>query len=227
MAGAHASELEGGSLGWHVCGSHAARQGRHLPTHCHSSNQGTRTADGCAPEFVTDADRPSHLYYDIIPMAPDSLTVQPNITALDGCQAACTGNARCTYFVHYGYNATGATEASQCLHRLQAAAVTAIAGFDPENATLAILFEVREDLYTVYPAFNADDAFAAGVTLATGLNWEAARSTCRSMSPCVGMSVSTTANSWRLFSGMRWEGAVGKVRVVGAALNSWVPDGAR
>jgi hypothetical protein len=33
-----------------------------------------------------------------------------------------------------------------------------------------------------------------------------------------------TGTTWRTFAGTKWEGATGKVRVVGETLNSWIAE---
>ena len=76
----------------------------------------------------------------------------------------------------------------------------------------------------MYAARDAADANTVGAaTLKTG-TWDAVKTFCDATPACVGMAVGATANSWRAFSGTKWEGATGKVRVVGEALNSWVSD---
>lgn len=193
------------------------------PTHPY--HQAVGSAEACAREFPSDAGAPTALPYDIINMPPASLTVQPEVTTLASCQQACAASVRCTYFAFYGYNTSApSTGAAQCFLRLQAADVTAMAGFAPATSTLAILFEVREGVYTAVPALNADDAAGVGTTLAAGLTWDAARAACQRQAACVGMALGTTPNSWRLFGGSAWNEAVGKVRVFGPTLNSWVPN---
>lgn len=173
-------------------------------------------------EFPSDAGKPTYLPYSTIMMPTASLTLQPGLTTAAACQDACSASARCTYLVTIDDAGNGT---SQCFFRLAAADVAAMAGFNPANSTLAVLFEVREGLYAAYPALSAADAAGVGITLAAGQTWDAARAACAGSAACVGMALGATPNSWRLFSGSAQPYASGKVRVFGATLNSWVPDG--
>lgn len=175
-------------------------------------------------EFASDPDKPSGLPYDVVSLPAASLSVQPNITTLAGCQSACSGSTLCTYFVFHDVNTTEGTSPSQCFFRLQGTPVAAMAGFAPTTSTAAILFEVREGVYAVFTALNADEATAIGTTLASGLTWEAARTSCQREALCAGLAVGSAANSWRVFSGTFWPGATAKVKAYGAILNSWVPE---
>lgn len=187
--------------------------------------QGLGSADACMPEFPSDPDTPANLPYNIITMPEASLTVQPSVASIAECQAACSNNARCTYFAFYDYNTSAASSGSaQCFLRLQATAVEAIPGFNPTTSRNAILFELREGVYATFSALNAAEATAIGITRADGLTWEAARSACRSDASCIGMALSDTPNAWRTFAGVRWPRATAKVRAFGATLNSWVAD---
>lgn len=171
-------------------------------------------------EFTTDGNLPNQLTWDIIPMDAGSLTVQPTVTTRTACQALCSGDDRCQYFAWYDYNVTAGSQ-TQCFTRRAAAAVAPIAGFAPTTSTNAVLFEVKEGLYAVYAA---TDAATIGTTISTGLPWSTAKPACDGNPACVGLAVGSGANSWRLFGAADWEGATGKVKVVGPTLNSWVAE---
>lgn len=106
----------------------------------------------------------------------------------------------------------------RALHPHQLAQRAASAGAPPRS-------QVWEGQYAVYAAINSTDAHGIGVTLATGLSWSAATSYCAKTSACIGIAVGATANSYRAFAGALAEGVVGKIRVVGETINSWIPDG--
>ena len=174
-------------------------------------------------EFVTDGDKPSYLPYDIIPMnASQYLTAVPSTASQTACQAACSGNAKCQYFVWYSYSAD-TTGNDQCFLRLATDNIVKLADFAPTTSTNTVLFEAKQGLYAVYAAKDAADADNIGTTLTTG-NWATVSAYCGNTAACVGMAVGSSANTWRAFAGAKWEGAVAKVRVVGPTLNSWVAE---
>ena len=174
-------------------------------------------------EFVTDGDKPSYMPYDIIPMnASQYLTAVPSIASQSACQAACSADATCQYYVWYSYSADS-TGNDQCQLRLAAATIAKLSGFEPTTSTNAVLFEAKTGLYAVYAAKDAGDAANIGTTLSTG-NWAAMSAYCGATPACIGLAVGGTGNAWRAFAGAKWESAVGKVRLVGPTLNSWVPE---
>lgn len=79
----------------------------------------------------------------------------------------------------------------------------------------------------VYPKTAAEEV---GTTLALvgadTANFKATRTACNKAPDCIGLTWDF-ATGWRTFKGALWEDAVGKVRVVGNAINSWVaiPNG--
>jgi hypothetical protein len=147
------------------------------------------------------------------------LDAAPTATSLDACQAACSASTKCQYFVFRDYEAA----ASRCKLRLAAAPISRLkfAGEDAPSAPL-LFFEVKESLYTVYAAKSAADAETVGETLDSFKSFAAARNACDGDLSCVGFA--WTGTTWRTFAGTKWEGAIGKVRVVGETLNSWIAE---
>ena len=181
--------------------------------------QGATTSDACVGEFVSDG-ATTTLEWDIIPMGANAaLEAAPAATTLGACQAACSASSQCQYFVFRDYEAA----ASRCKLRLAGGPIAklAFAGEDAP-ATPQLFLEVKESLYTVYAAKSAADAEAVGETLSTFKAFGAARKACDGDLSCVGFSWNTT--HWRTFAGVKWEGAIGKVRVVGETLNSWIAE---
>lgn len=77
----------------------------------------------------------------------------------------------------------------------------------------------------VYKALSVTDAVGIGSTLQSNIGtFESARSSCNRAALCTGFAYVDSVNKWRTFSGIFWEGAVGKVRVVGEAINSWIVE---
>jgi hypothetical protein len=203
-------------------------------------------------EFVSDGSVTT-LEWDILKMPASALTANAADT-VEACQAACSGDSGCQYYEFTSYNVAGsrcklrtaggtassavvevfAFDAQNCADRCtwydncvshtydgievctltaagagpQQAAAIAKLDFAGENApaTALLFFEAREGLYTVYAAADANDAEGVGETLHsyTTFAW--------------------TGTFWRSFAGTKWEGATGKVRVVGETLNSWIAE---
>ena len=81
--------------------------------------------------------------------------------------------------------------------------------------------QVGAGTYVAYPK-KADETIGSPLALnAPSSDFLATRSACDWKSNCIGLTWDPV-NQWQGFKGMLWEGAVGKVRVVGNALNSWV-----
>ena len=86
------------------------------------------------------------------------------------------------------------------------------------------MFEVKAGIYAAYVAKDATDALNIGTTrVAVIASFDAAKTACDADSTCAGFA-NTAAGNWRTFSAAKWEGAVGKVRAFGPALNSWVAE---
>jgi hypothetical protein len=64
-----------------------------------------------------------------------------------------------------------------------------------------------------------------GTTLASGITtFASARAQCGAAAACVGLTWDKADGSkWRLFGGERREGATGKYRTVGEAIDPWMP----
>ena len=74
----------------------------------------------------------------------------------------------------------------------------------------------------VYPK-TAGETIGATLDLgASNTDFKASRTACDKAPACIGLTWDAT-NKWRGFKGALVEDAVGKVRVVGNAINSWVP----
>ena len=181
--------------------------------------QGVATPEDCFGEFVTDGNKPSYLTYDRIPFGSNLLDAQTGVTSATDCQKACSDEPKCQYYEFYSYSAAG-TGNDQCYLRLASAAVAKDASFSTSTTGDYILFEVSEDNYVVYKAKSSLDAANVGIQIAGGLTFDAAKTACDKTAACIG--ISGTGGSWRTFQGITWEGAVGKIKVVGETLNSWI-----
>lgn len=93
--------------------------------------------------------------------------------------------------------------------------------------------QVQEGQYVVWRAIGSYEAAEVGrfAQIATGLTWAQAKASCDSNPGCLGMSVGTTAGSYRTLVAERFNdyvmsrgGGVTKVRVFGPDLNTWIPD---
>ena len=79
---------------------------------------------------------------DIINMTATSLTEQLTAADQSACQAACSANTKCQYFVWYAYKgAINAASQAQCYLRLAAQAITAVPL--TQTSTNPVAFEVR------------------------------------------------------------------------------------
>jgi hypothetical protein len=68
-----------------------------------------------------------------------------------------------------------------------------------------------------------DSAEVVGNTIASGITtFGAARDSCNAGTGCVGLTYDA-ASKWRTFGGERREGATGKYRTVGEAIDPWMP----
>lgn len=102
--------------------------------------QGSPSPEDCLPEFPTDGDLPSYLNWDVIPMNETYLTLAAGVTNQTECQAACSADAKCQYYVWYSWSASGNSD-DQCYLRLSEAAIAG-SPMDPTVATHKVLFEV-------------------------------------------------------------------------------------
>ena len=83
--------------------------------------------------------------------------------------------------------------------------------------------QIREGTYVVYPKTESE---VIGTTVALGVasnDFKASRTACDKKPECIGLTYDTT-DHWRGFKGGLWESSVGKVKVVGEMINTWVPD---
>lgn len=183
------------------------------------SRKGLTTPEYCTPEFTNDG-ADSQEAYDIIPMSDDALTLTSDDTAA-ACQAACTTD--CQYFAFYSYKASG----SRCYLRNK---VPYSGTIDTSDVTKSYaLFKATEMQYVAYLAHASDATSLGGDTpLGSFATRELAQAACDSAQlSCIGIKhVSTDAagTRWKTFAGIKWEGAVGKVKAVGDNLNPWIAD---
>ncbi|GBF88748.1 hypothetical protein Rsub_01649 [Raphidocelis subcapitata] len=184
------------------------------------SRNGIRTPEDCVGEFVSDG-ATTTLEWDVIEMAPAVFT-DDAAASVEDCQLACHDSALgCQYFEFRAYASAG----SQCKLRLTGADIAKLAFAGEDAPATSLLFlEVKESLYTVYDAADAADATSVGATItaSSSATFAAVRASCNGDLSCVGFSWNTT--HWRTFAGVKWEGAIGKVRVVGETLNSWIAE---
>lgn len=77
----------------------------------------------------------------------------------------------------------------------------------------------------VWHAASAYEAQNVGeVELTSEQTWAQAKPDCDSTPSCLGLSVGTTAGSYRTFATEGRGFFVSKVRVFGPDLNTWIPD---
>jgi len=76
----------------------------------------------------------------------------------------------------------------------------------------------------VYVAYAGDstDWASTGVDLTTYATRAQAETACNQQAACIGMK--SNGSSWKTFAGVMWEGVTSKVRVSGAAINTWIPE---
>jgi hypothetical protein len=81
-----------------------------------------------------------------------------------------------------------------------------------------VAFEIREGQYAVY---NASQSEVIGVAIAGGPHsLAAAKTACEADATCVG--IHGKAGGWTLFAATKREDVIGKIRVVGENIQSWV-----
>ena len=84
------------------------------------------------------------------------------------------------------------------------------------------MFEVKEGQYVAYDAGSSASAAAIGTTLLdTYTTFALAKTACDGNTACAGFA-NTGSALWRTFQGVKNAGTVGKIRVVGEAINSWI-----
>ena len=108
----------------------------------------------------------------------------------------------------------------------------AVPQYNSETGTLPtgqalVAFEIREGQYAVYPA-TATEVIGVPLTKADGTPRFAAASLmtakahCDGDRECVGMQT-TDGTYWTVFGAAKREGVIGKIRVIGENIQSWVP----
>ena len=120
----------------------APGHGTHPAPNALSCCQAIFTPEDCVPEFPTDGNLPSYLPWDIVNMTATSLTEQLTAADQSACQAACSANTKCQYFVWYAYKgAINAASQAQCYLRLAPQAIAPVAF--TASSTNIVAFEVR------------------------------------------------------------------------------------
>lgn len=83
-------------------------------------------------------------------------------------------------------------------------------------------FEVGAGSYVVYPADKAEVGGIGTQGAATYAIIKDVKIYCDGSAACIGFV--WDGSSFKTFSGMLWEGSVGKVRAVGEFINSWISE---
>jgi len=179
--------------------------------------QAASTPEDCPPDFPSDG-ADNHLEWDVIAMPDGSLagSDRPDAAA---CQQACKEDPKCQYLAYFNYKPDGA---SSCFMRIADAPIERLPDVGAAGVN-SVMFEVKEGSYVAYLAKSKADADGIGEQLATHAGFDAAKAACDGAAACAGFTHSEEggAHTWRTFGGKKWEGAVGEVRVVCAALNPW------
>ncbi|KAI8470468.1 MAG: hypothetical protein J3K34DRAFT_420601 [Monoraphidium minutum] len=191
------------------------------------SREGAWSPEECYGQFITDgANEQNFLAWDII-LHNDTtkLSLEAAADTKLKCQTACSADLQCQYFVFYDKSIEGN---NKCYLR-KAGALTRIGNGTTDDAwwnappMSIVLFEIKEGSYVVYPK-DAAETIGAPLTLTgtdVGSKFKATRTACDSHASCIGLTYDAGAG-WKGFQGTLWEDAVGKVRVKGESINSWV-----
>jgi hypothetical protein len=201
------------------------------------SRAGIFTPEDCYGEYTTDKDVfDNQQAWDLIPL--DGLVHKTAATSIIACQELCSTTATCQYFAFYAeggnmdYPSTGAADAGKNQCYFKEGDVTPVAVTTSTTDSL-VAFEIREGQYVVYKSSSAEQV---GVTLTTtGQSLFAAKAECEANRECVGIAANTivvpangptpavVATGWTLFGAVKREGAIGKIRVIGENIQTWVP----
>lgn len=189
------------------------------------SRQGVSTPEECYPEFTTDAayGMENDEAWDTISMGP-SLQLQAALNSLSACQSGCSASAMCIYLEWQEWRGAG-NEAQMCHFKL-AGGVSSPNTFGDELADY-IIFEIAVGRYATYLAVAGEDVDLVGETIdsTSYATRQVAIDACNQQEACIGIThKSGASNNWRTFKGTKREGAVGKVRVVGEAINPWIAE---
>lgn len=184
------------------------------------SRPGIFTPEDCYGEYTTDKDVFDNAQaWDLIPMDATQLALQDTLATVVACQEACSASDNCQYMAFYRTGAPDGDGNNKCYFRLAGAIapVTADNWDAPSQALVA--FEIREGQYVVYKATDAEQIGVPLTTTPVGLF--DAKAACEKNRECVGMK--GTSAGWTLFGAIQREDAIGKIRVVGENIQSWVP----
>lgn len=194
------------------------------------SREGIFTPEDCYPEFTTNPEVFDNTQaWDVIPMAVGSTLVAQSYSTPADCQNNCAAaGSGCQYFVFY--NAGGPGGQNGCFFRIVDGAVP-IPPYNTNDGNMPagpkVAFEIREGQYVVYPALATEDIGVA-LTNADGSDRYAATSLmsakghCDADRECVGMQTKD-GTSWTVFGAAKREDVIGKIRVKGENIQSWVP----
>ncbi|KAI8470423.1 MAG: hypothetical protein J3K34DRAFT_521329 [Monoraphidium minutum] len=192
------------------------------------SREGAWSPEECYGEFITDgASEQNFLWWDIILHNDSSrleLTTTTPPNTKEACQTACSGDAQCQYFVFYDKSVTYGD--NTCYLR-KAGDLTRIGNGTTDDAwwnepgMSIVLFEIKEGSYVVYPKYAAETIGEPLSLTGSTSDFKAMRTACDNHQSCIGLTYDVGAG-WQGFKGTLWEDAVGKVRVKGESINSWV-----
>lgn len=199
------------------------------------SREGVFTPEDCYNEFLTDANVFDNTQaWDVIPMGSGAtpsaaLVFQAAFGDVSSCQTNCAAGSGCQYFAFY--NEGGPSGQSGCYFRITTAPIPA---YNSESGTLPssplVAFEIREGQYAVYPALANEDIgvpleAADGSARYSPTSLMSAKSHCDADRECVGMygPDGGLGNTWTVFGAAKREGVIGKIRVIGGNIQSWVP----
>jgi hypothetical protein len=159
-------------------------------------------------------------------LIPGELSLQQGLNSVRACQEACSApNSQCQYLAFYavGGPGNGGEGVNECYFRVGSTAKKAVTASTTDSL---VAFEIREGQYVVYEASPTEEI---GVPLTTtGQSLFQAKAACEAHRACVGIAANTMVNGapvsgWTLFGATLREGAIGKIRVVGENIQSWVP----
>jgi hypothetical protein len=196
--------------------------------------QGTWTPEDCFGQFITNPDNEQtflpwdYIYHDNATI----LALQSGQTTLSACQTNCGLDSTCQYMVFYKTGGPDGDGINKCYWRTTGADISAVhivgdgtaAWWDNPDVSV-VLFEIKEGAYVAYPKLLGE-TIGTTVTLAgspSTSDFKAMRSACDKDAACVGLT-HDVGGVWRAFAGTLREDTIGKIRVVGTAINSWVAE---
>ncbi|KIZ04286.1 hypothetical protein MNEG_3672 [Monoraphidium neglectum] len=198
------------------------------------SRRGTFTPEDCFGQFITDpTNEQTFTAWDFIYHPPGTnLTYKSLYTSLSACQTNCGLDNSCQYMVFYKTGGADGDGINKCYWRTVGTDISAIqitgdgtaAWWDNPTENI-VLFEIKEGAYVVYPKVLGE---TIGVTISligspSTTNFKAMRTACDLDATCIGLT-HDIGGVWRAFGGSLFEDTIGKIRVVGTAINSWIAE---